>query len=229
MLLLSFGLAARFNDLKRRQQAMQTELVSLLLEQEKMLEEKVVERTALLEDARRQLEQQVILDPLTGLYNRLGLRQYFAGIIRRGRRDQAPVAVMLIDLDEFKPVNDRFGHEAGDLLLQTVGQRMQNTLREGDVLGRLGGDEFVVLVEQAPAAAELQQLGERLLQAIRQPVLIGAQQSVTVQASIGICYALASRTSLKTLLRCADAAMYRIKHRGKNGVAMASPDELSSR
>ncbi len=221
MLLLSFALAARFNDLKRQNEKAQTELVNTLMQQERVLEQRVSERTSELEEAKAQLERMVTEDSLTGLYNRNGLRHHFAQMMKRAYRQHEPVAVMLIDLDDFKPVNDTHGHEAGDELLRVIAGRMCAELRESDGLGRLGGDEFVVLTDDAGSPLHLQVVAERLLGVISEPVEVVAGKTVIVQASIGICYSFVEGETLKSLLRSADEAMYRVKHKDKNGVALA--------
>jgi len=221
MLLLSFALAARFSDLKRQKEKAQQALVNTLTEQERILERRVTERTAELEDAKVQLERMVTEDALTGLANRNGLRQHFGQMKIRAQRRPYPLAVILIDLDDFKPVNDRYGHEAGDELLVVIAERLRHELRGSDMAGRLGGDEFVLLVDDPGSADHLQALGQRLLDAITQPVDIGRGRQASVRASIGICYSLAGGETLKSLLRCADEAMYKIKHHGKNGIGIA--------
>lgn len=221
MLLLSFALAARFSDLKWQKEKAQAELVNTLMEQERVLEQRVRERTSELEEAKSQLERMVTEDSLTGLYNRNGLRHHFAQMMKRAHRQHEAVAVMLIDLDDFKPVNDTYGHEAGDELLRVIARRMRAELRESDGLGRLGGDEFVVLTDDTDSPQHLQVVAERLLGVISEPVEITAGKTVMVHASIGICYSFVEGETLKSLLRSADEAMYRVKHQDKNGIAMA--------
>ena len=219
MLLLSFALGARFNLLKKQKENAQQALVDTLREHERILEARVAKRTEELLDAKARLEKMVTEDALTGILNRLGLRQYYSAARKRALRNHTPLAVMLIDLDGFKPVNDQFGHEAGDLLLTAVAQRMAAAVRETDAVGRIGGDEFVLILEGCEAS-EIQGFAERLLAAINEPMDIGDQRTLRVEASVGVYFALPEDEQLKTILRYADDAMYQVKRGGKNGVAV---------
>ncbi|AVH34267.1 GGDEF domain-containing protein [Vibrio fluvialis] len=228
MLLLSFALVAKFNDLKRQKEKAQADLVNTLIEQEKVLETRVAARTAELEQAKSQLEVHVTVDPLTGILNRRGLNKYFEKLKLQTRHEDDTAVVVLIDLDEFKPVNDLYGHEAGDMLLQTLALRMKKQLSDTAGLGRLGGDEFVVLLagQTVSSIAELEALGEMLLAAISEPVAIKPGVLVNVRASIGVSLCQVESHTLSTALRAADAAMYDIKHNGKNGVVVVSESDF---
>ncbi|EOG9061831.1 7TM diverse intracellular signaling domain-containing protein [Vibrio fluvialis] len=228
MLLLSFALVAKFNDLKRQKEKAQADLVNTLIEQEKVLETRVFARTAELEQAKSQLEVHVTVDPLTGILNRRGLNKYFEKLKLQTRHEDDAAVVVLIDLDEFKPVNDLYGHEAGDMLLQTLALRMKKQLSDTAGLGRLGGDEFVVLLagQTVSSIAELEALGETLLAVISEPVAIKPGVLVNVRASIGVSLCQVERHTLSTALRAADAAMYDIKHNGKNGVVVVSESDF---
>lgn len=231
MLLLSFALAAKFNDLKRQKEKAQAELLHTLTEQEKVLETRVGERTTELEQAKRQLEVYVTRDSLTGVLNRRGLDRCFEQMKQRLTRPEDVMAVMLIDLDEFKPVNDKYGHEAGDILLRELAQRMENQLTGNDCLGRLGGDEFVVLMDGNGIESEsvLRHKAQQLLDVINQPVLVAENIDVRVRASIGAYYCQITRQQFSSVLRHADMAMYQIKRSGKNGVQITgeqNPDAL---
>jgi diguanylate cyclase (GGDEF)-like protein len=219
MLLLSFALGARFNLLKKQKENVQQALVDTLREHERILEARVARRTEELLEAKARLEKMVTEDSLTGILNRLGLGQYYRAARKRALRSQTPLAVMLVDLDGFKPVNDQFGHEAGDVLLTAVAQRMAAAVRETDAVGRIGGDEFVLILEGC-AASEIEGFAQRLLAAINEPMDIGDQRTLTVEASIGVYFALPEDEQLKTILRHADDAMYQVKRGGKNGVAV---------
>lgn len=224
MLLLSFALVAKFNDLKRQKEKAQADLVNTLIEQEKVLETRVAARTAELEQAKSQLEMHVTVDSLTGILNRRGLNRYFETLKSRASSADDTAIVVLIDLDEFKPVNDQYGHEAGDMLLQTLAQRMRSRLPEHAGLGRLGGDEFVALFagQTGRTKHELEQIGVQLLAAISEPIALHSDVVVHVQASIGVSLCTIAPHSFATALRAADTAMYDIKHNGKNGVVVVS-------
>ncbi|MBC7191192.1 PhnD/SsuA/transferrin family substrate-binding protein [Marinobacter sp.] len=167
-----------------------------------------------------QLVSMAHYDALTGLPNRTlltdRLRQAMAGIDRQGGR----LALAFIDLDQFKPVNDRFGHEAGDQLLVEISRRMRGELREQDTLARLGGDEFVALMINVQGDRGLDGLLHRLLSAVSAPVVLQSGE-VRVSASIGVAlYPQQGSLDGDQLIRQADQAMYRAKQSGKNRYAL---------
>jgi diguanylate cyclase (GGDEF)-like protein len=153
-----------------------------------------------------ELERLSMEDALTGLTNRRGFGARLDGSLG----DAAPAAVMLIDLDDFKEVNDTLGHGAGDAVLSAVGRRLRAGVRGRDTVARLGGDEFAVLMSDAAGAESAITLGERLLEDIRQPIPVGDTQ-VRVGASVGIAMASTSVSDADTLMRNADLALYRAK------------------
>ena len=158
----------------------------------------------------RELERLAYQDVLTGLPNRAHLQNEILRIIQ----EHDEVAVLFIDLDAFKVVNDSLGHAAGDLLLQAVGQRLTAELRAEDLLARLGGDEFTIVVVNRGVDTVLG-LAERLISALNEPFLLG-EQFAFVGASIGIATTHDGERSPMALLRNADAAMYRAKASGRN-------------
>jgi diguanylate cyclase (GGDEF)-like protein len=126
---------------------------------------------------------------------------------RRAQRGKVGMAVMFIDLDDFKKVNDTFGHDVGDLLLQEVASRLQNCVRSSDSVGRLGGDEFAIVVEDAHLPDYAVQIAERIVAAVATPFILDGQR-VTSAASVGIAIYPNDGTDAATLLKNADAAMY---------------------
>jgi diguanylate cyclase (GGDEF)-like protein len=156
-------------------------------------------------------------DALTGLPNRTLILDRVEQMLVRARRSQTPVAALFVDIDNFKSINDTFGHGVGDQLLRAVAARLEGVVRDIDALGRLGGDEFVVVAEGMSLAAGPELIAERLLAALKQPFkLKGAEsQRLTVTASVGV--AMGDRSTAEELLRDADIAMYRAKWEGKNG------------
>jgi diguanylate cyclase (GGDEF)-like protein len=154
-------------------------------------------------------------DALTKLPNRALILDRLEQMLVRSRHSQMPVAALFIDLDDFKSINDTFGHNAGDELLCAVATRLAGVVRDVDALGRLSGDEFVLLAADMSPAAGPEALAERVLDALRQPFTLGdAQTPVIVTASIGI--EVDERLSAGELLRDADVAMYRAKWAGKD-------------
>ena len=152
-------------------------------------------------------------DPLTGLPNRRGLYAELASSLQRGTPHHL-VAVYLLDLDGFKPVNDQYGHDVGDELLVAVAQRLRGHLRESDVVARLGGDEFVVMTPLLKQPEQAHDLGMKLLDAFRSPFALGNRQ-VWVGLTIGYALAPHDGSDAMGLLRLADAAMYSGKQAGK--------------
>ena len=166
--------------------------------------------------AEARLEHQALHDALTGLPNRLLFQDRLGGAIRRMARLQTGVAVLFVDLDNFKFVNDSMGHEAGDTLLKTVAQRLQDSARSGDTIARLGGDEFTLLLESVCHVEEAAQTAERIVAQLQQPIALGGRE-VFVSASIGIAFSSDEGLEAEDLLRDADTAMYQAKSQGKSG------------
>ncbi|WP_235953496.1 putative bifunctional diguanylate cyclase/phosphodiesterase [Noviherbaspirillum galbum] len=154
-------------------------------------------------------------DSLTGMINRSGLMAKFSEEIHRAALDNRQLALLFIDLDRFKTVNDTLGHLAGDQLLVAAAERMRQQLKGSDVAARLGGDEFTVLLNDPQSSGAAAKLAERLIAAMGQPFMIGGQE-MFVTASIGVACYPADGTDAPTLLKNADVAMYRAKQRGRN-------------
>jgi diguanylate cyclase (GGDEF)-like protein len=162
------------------------------------------------------IRYQAVHDPLTGLPNRALITDRIDRMLARARRDDVEAAVLFVDLDGFKEVNDTFGHETGDRLLKAVAERLSAVMRKSDGIGRLGGDEFIVLVDGGPTSEGPEVVAYRLLEALRLPFELGEASGgeVTLTASIGI--AAGDRSSAAELLRDADRALYAAKASGKN-------------
>lgn len=185
---------------------------------------RVREETARLENAR--LHQLAFSDHLTGLLNRRGLYLALEQSLPAALPSSA-VAVYLIDLDEFKPVNDRFGHDAGDALLVEVGRRLKAQMRGLDVVARLGGDEFVVVIHKIGDDAMAHAAGRRLLAAVNQPFAV-AGATAQVGATVGYAVAPGDGREISTLLKCADAGMYAGKQAGKNRVVRGTTPSVAA-
>jgi diguanylate cyclase (GGDEF)-like protein len=165
------------------------------------------------EDAERRLRHEADHDALTGLPNRTQFRRRLQAALSAATSDRR-VAVVFVDLDDFKVINDSLGHNAGDLLLVAVAQRLREALRPEDVLARFGGDEFVVCLEGIANERHAQRVADRMGAALRAPVVLDADPRF-VTCSIGIALAEAAGTDPDALLRDADLAMYRAKSHGK--------------
>ncbi len=177
-------------------------------------------------DERKRLEQQLerlaFRDPLTGLANRALLSDRLEHALRLARREERWLAILLLDLDDFKHVNDGLGHLAGDAVLVETGRRLQKAVREGDTVARLGGDEFVALLEQVSDGHEAAAVATRLAESLRAPFRV-AEREVAISGSIGIALGGPGARSAAELLRNADLAMYEAKARGKARIQAFEP------
>ncbi len=166
----------------------------------------------------RQMQHQAFHDSLTGLANRVLFTDRLANALARAQRTGLPVAVLFIDIDNFKSINDAFGHVVGDHVLIELARRIGATLRTGDTAARVGGDEFTLLLEgMAPDDAVA--VGERIVAAMRTPIEIEARD-IFVEVSIGVAVSGAGEAAGERLLRDADVAMYAAKGRGKARVEL---------
>jgi len=169
-----------------------------------------------LETKNRQLGKMAMYDHLTGLPNRTLFRELFQQHAAEARRSRGSCALLFIDLDRFKAVNDSMGHAAGDELLLGISQRLTTTLREADIVCRVSGDEFLVLLPRAGAWEQVSATAERLLRAIQVPMLLQrAAGTAQVNASIGIAMYPTDGEDFEALARCADLAMYKSKDQGQ--------------
>ena len=173
--------------------------------------------------AEEHIEYLAYHDELTGIPNRAHFQRAFEHTIATSQRQGLNSALMVVDLDRFKNINDIIGHEAGDQLLKQVAARLRNCLRDGDVLARLGGDEFVILMQDASSIDAVSAVANKILEATSRPLII-YEQEFLITASIGISTCPHDGTDLQTLLRNGDVAMYRAKESGKNGFRYFSPD-----
>ncbi|MGQ4661111.1 diguanylate cyclase domain-containing protein [Lysobacter sp. F6437] len=180
-----------------------------------------------LAESRRELERQSRVDTLTDLANRRQFEERLALALKRLRRNSTPVALMYLDIDHFKQINDRNGHAAGDVVLRAFARRLCDNVRDTDLVARLGGDEFVILLEDA-AADTAEAVARKLVDCMGQPIDVGAT-SLTIGTSIGIAHAR-QPTDAATLMAEADAALYAAKAAGRNRyeVAGSRPTGTSS-
>jgi diguanylate cyclase (GGDEF)-like protein/PAS domain S-box-containing protein len=154
-------------------------------------------------------------DTLTGLPNRALFDDRLEQTVIQSRRNQSLSAVMFIDLDKFKPINDELGHEAGDIVLKTVSRRLGECIRASDTVARVGGDEFVIILNKLDKAESAAQVADKIISSLTQPIDVGATDC-TVGASIGISLFPADADSPEGLVKCGDEAMYRVKETGRN-------------
>ena len=161
-------------------------------------------------------------DALTGIPNRQYLRDQLSHATTRALRGHRTMALLLLDLDRFKTVNETLGHEAGDMLLRAVVQRLTGSVREGDLIARLGGDEFAVLLEDIEGPLEVEAVASNIGAAFQEPFDVGGRQ-VSVTASVGITVCPVDGTEPVALLNNADIAMYQAKDRGRNTFKFFTP------
>jgi diguanylate cyclase (GGDEF)-like protein len=172
--------------------------------------------------AEDQIRYLALHDSLTGLPNRVQLRQHLDRAIARSRRHNQLMAVLCLDLDRFKDVNDTLGHPTGDALLEEVAARLKSNVREIDLVGRLGGDEFAVVAEDLDAAEGAVRLARRLCTALAELYQVNGHE-VSTSASIGIALGPVDGTSGETLMKEADLALYRAKQDGRNTFRFFEP------
>jgi diguanylate cyclase (GGDEF)-like protein/PAS domain S-box-containing protein len=172
--------------------------------------------------AEARIRYMALHDALTGLPNRTLLQDRLSQAISLASRNQVRVAVMMLDLDRFKYVNDSLGHYVGDRLLEAVSVRLQACLRESDIVARLGGDEFVVALPLAASDFDTEQVARKILAAIAEPFEIEGHE-LHVKSSIGICHYPADGENAGALLQAADSAMYEAKAKGRGTYCFCTP------
>jgi diguanylate cyclase (GGDEF)-like protein/PAS domain S-box-containing protein len=170
--------------------------------------------------AEEKLEAYAYQDPLTGLPNRRTCLIQLDTVMKTAKRDKTLAAVLFIDLDRFKPINDEYGHHVGDELLKVVSERLQATIREEDIVARIGGDEFLVILKRLRQKEDSVNLAKKLIASITKPIEV---EDVTckIGMSVGIAsYPLHAKTA-RDLLELADSAMYLSKTKGGNSITLA--------
>jgi two-component system NtrC family sensor kinase len=170
--------------------------------------------------------RQANFDLLTGIPNRLLFQDRLQQVILQARREQFNVALMYIDLDRFKEVNDLLGHEAGDDLLRQAAQRLAGVLRATDTLARVGGDEFTVIMPRAADRPAAGRVAARILQVLAEPFVLQGGEG-RVGGSIGIAIFPQDGSDIPTLIRNADAAMYRAKEAGRNTISFCPAHSIT--
>lgn len=166
--------------------------------------------------AEEQIKHMATHDLLTDLPSLRLAKDRLSSALNIARRYKKAAAVMFIDLDGFKTVNDTLGHDAGDYVLKEVAQRMISCVRETDTVARVGGDEFLIIATEINAPENASQIAEKVIQLVSRPVIFNGQQAI-VGASIGIALFPGDSEDMDQLIKQADEAMYRVKNAGKNG------------
>jgi diguanylate cyclase (GGDEF)-like protein len=184
--------------------------------------DRVAESRAESQGLEQQLRHQALHDPLTGLANRTLLSDRITHAVDHTERTGKEIAVLFLDVDDFKRVNDGFGHDAGDVLLRSIGERIQRCVRSVDTAARVGGDEFAILLDDLTEPDQAIHVAERILESMSFPFLLGDGQEVAVHPSIGIAVSDEGVAGIE-LLRRADVAMYAAKIKGKNNYVTYEP------
>ncbi len=166
------------------------------------------------DEQQREVNRLALHDPLTGLFNRRYLRLQLDAAIAKAERDRSMLALLVLDLDGFKPINDRHGHAAGDEVLVEVARRLGKHARRGELVARLGGDEFVIVLDHCKDLEEVAHLSQRLVKALSEPIAL-SQGEVTVNTGVGVAIFPVDGHNLDDLLRKADVALYRAKAAGR--------------
>ncbi|MBW2651386.1 MAG: diguanylate cyclase [Deltaproteobacteria bacterium] len=162
-------------------------------------------------------------DPLTGLFNRILFDDRLSLELAHAQRSGKKLAVMLLDLDNFKSINDSWGHNVGDEILKAVGRRLQEFLRKSDSIARMGGDEFLILLPEIDEVEDAHIIAMKILNAFREPFIVGARELYTT-TSIGIAIYPDDGADPDMLMKNADIAMYNVKERGRNDCRRYDPD-----
>ncbi len=169
----------------------------------------------------REVKDNSLRDGLTGCYNRTHTLEVIGTELRRARRTHQPVSLIMLDIDHFKQINDRFGHLCGDAVLATVGARMREALRGSDHKCRYGGEEFLVLLPETPIEGA-RRVAETLRRALADRIVTWKTERLQITASFGVSVALPSEADIQALIGRADQALYQAKHAGRNCVRDSS-------
>ena len=183
----------------------------------------VAQQTILLRESEERFRHMALHDALTGLATRLLLQDRLDVALASARRHRTRLAVLMVDLDNFKEINDAYGHQAGDDVLRVTARRLQDAVRKEDTVSRLGGDEFVVLLPDLTDAQAAERTAARIVETLAVPIPL-AKQQVPVSVSVGVCAASGEEIDAEDLMRFADTALYRAKANGRNCYAVETAE-----
>ncbi len=202
-------------------------LLDIIQTSHEQLEQRVLERTKELNINKEHLAKLAHYDPVTNLPNRVFFNEMLNKSIHQATREHKKLAVLFMDLDKFKNINDAFGHNMGDLVLKEIASRFAKTLRAGDIVARIGGDEFIILLNDISNTNSAVPVAEKLLKTCAEPIHIHSHE-FHLSSSIGICIFPDNGTSLEDLQKNADMAMYKAKNAGGNIYEFFTPDMHSA-
>ena len=189
-------------------------LMAVRLRRSRIQNQQLKKYVAKLQDAERSLKKHAFFDPLTGLANRLLLIDRFERSMRQAKRSGKQFAVLMVDLNKFKSINDTYGHAAGDTVLIAVAQRLVSIVRSSDTVARLGGDEFVLIIESITEREQVVALGQKLIDVLAENVGLASGEVVSVGGSVGFAWYPKDGDNLRDILDVADQAMYFCKTSG---------------
>jgi diguanylate cyclase (GGDEF)-like protein len=192
-----------------------------LADANRQLEQKILQRTQELSNANQHLQFLATHDNLTGLPNRFLFFDRLEQAIKKSRRQKRRFALFFIDLDDFKRINDSFGHIVGDQVLQTVADILDHAVRDSDTVARLAGDEFMIILDDVRDISDIKAIARKIIKAVSQPIDV-PQETVIMTVSIGISLFPEHGEDTETLLRKADVAMYHVKNGAQNGYHLHS-------
>ena len=194
------------------------DLAEVLMRVHNMLEVRLLHEAA--RNHGKMLEPLALADPLTGIANRRLLDDRMSVALVHARRNKSAMAVMYLDLDGFKKINDTLGHLVGDILLKMVAERLTATVREADTVARLGGDEFIIALWHVTGAEDAARVASKMIEAVAQPYSIEGH-TVNITTSVGVGIYPAHGEDTIALMKSADLALYEAKHAGKNAYRIA--------
>jgi len=190
------------------------------MQRQRELEQAVAERTKELDAERKKFQELATWDSVTGVWNRRAIFELLSNELARAKRSKGTVAVIMADLDRFKQVNDKYGHQAGDAVLKEAALRMKGAVRVSDGLGRYGGEEFLIVLPECDRAAAVRRAEEIRESIARTPISTQAGE-LAVTCSMGVNWTREHCYDPTWLIKEADAALYRAKHAGRNRVETA--------
>jgi diguanylate cyclase (GGDEF)-like protein len=208
--------------MRRRIEELNARLIEINAELEERVAMAVEENTRHLQEENSKMKQMAFYDTLTGIANRALIYAMLEKEIKKAERKGSSFALFFIDLDNFKSINDDYGHYIGDLVLVKFTQKLQSALRESDTIGRLGGDEFLLIAPDIQDMRAVHILADKIVNLFKEPLEIDAYNSIQLSCSIGISCYPQDATSMEELIQDADRAMYSIKREKKESIAFYS-------
>jgi diguanylate cyclase (GGDEF)-like protein len=228
LLVVAIALSSRTHAESKQQLYERNATIDGLQNAHAATQQQLLESTQQLEDVKAQLRNMALKDPLTGMSNRAALDLHINQTLRRSKRRHTPLAVMLIDMDGFKQLNDQLGDDTGDRIICAVAKRLAEVARETDFVARLGGNEFVLVADDVSDTQQAQLIAERLLDTFTPNIELD-DQSISLGINIGVTLTHAAELDMPTLLRQADMARYSRKRSGRGGVSFHSPADTGNR